>query len=998
MGIRLTGQTVVSSPENPIPLTPADWTGNEAPLPLTWDAMILKVVALFTEVKLALRHRHRHKYPHLVVELARLATRLLKVSPLRAQDLIPNPDIDLTTDPIHVASQQLIDSISRLAVDIMESAGSWSLPIANDFCDVSVNYAISCSKNYIGHLQTATKIINDPNQSNLLHPNVIKSSELGPLTDFKLTLRIEILTERIGQSWSTLQKLLITHTYKFPNVASIPPRCPTNAFHKKIDEISVGFLPSLQAYLGSIGNLISLLSWLQMKEDLSNEFLRSENFPHPILANLIIVQRELLEWMENIINNLVITVNMAVTGMFPLDLSFWKRGYDLTRELHKVYVQLSQSQPTLGYLTTSSLLSHSPKQIGSRQVMSIMKKPNVNLEKEWKRASHIMLKKMTSPECPILLLKSRLLSLFKTRGITQDSGLGDIKFPVKPIDLQSLSDTTNETDYDSSIPSSPEDAVFDRAVNSDKFVAKPDSTPEPKKTHTKSKSKVTQVQYHSSSGKLRLATWNALIEMLTPNNKASDSKFMRVFFLSFRYFATPEELFYALREQFEGNEFDGKPTPKDIRVYNALKCWIEMYYFQEDYAIIPLVREFAASYLSKILPSGADRLSQVAQEILNFESTGSSNTLAMNAKYKCISRSNENKAHNDSYNNSILSTTSPLGNATLTPDHPIIDWVPLQLAQVLTAIDSELFNAIQPQHLMRPTESGHASSVKKMSDWNNQVTTWVIETILAEHDIRKRGNILKSYVRVAEKLYSLNNFNSLMAVLSGLNSSAISRLNETWCVVSTQFRTIFDHLNQTFDPKKNFLIYRNKLKDTPPPCIPFFGIYLTDLTFIHQGNPTYKTVPLMSPDKRHDLDITQIETPPPNPPHHHSPKVTYPILNQKPEELPTGPSIEYINFDKFSRLVKVVDEIENFQVPYNLHTEDIDELCDVLKTQIKSFDPLNTHAKPKLPNKNHAYVDHSKDHYHRSLMLEPREKNLHNVSSLSTTIEIDESNLIPESV
>ncbi|KXN69287.1 ras GEF, partial [Conidiobolus coronatus NRRL 28638] len=122
----------------------------------------------------------------------------------------------------------------------------------------------------------------------------------------------------------------------------------------------------------------------------------------------------------------------------------------------------------------------------------------------------------------------------------------------------------------------------------------------------------------------------------------------------------------------------------------------------------------------------------------------------------------------------------------------------------------------------------------------------------------------------------------LMAVLSGLNSSAISRLNDTWCAVSTQFRTIFDHLNQTFDPKKNFLIYRNKLKDTPPPCIPFFGIYLTDLTFIHQGNPTYKT----------------------------------------PEELPTGPSIEYINFDKFSRLVKVVDEIEHFQVPYNLHTED----------------------------------------------------------------------------
>ena len=30
---------------------------------------------------------------------------------------------------------------------------------------------------------------------------------------------------------------------------------------------------------------------------------------------------------------------------------------------------------------------------------------------------------------------------------------------------------------------------------------------------------------------------------------------------------------------------------------------------------------------------------------------------------------------------------------------------------------------------------------------------------------------------------------------------------------------------------------RDLVQTTPPPCLPYIGIYLTDLTFVQEGNP-----------------------------------------------------------------------------------------------------------------------------------------------------------------
>jgi len=40
------------------------------------------------------------------------------------------------------------------------------------------------------------------------------------------------------------------------------------------------------------------------------------------------------------------------------------------------------------------------------------------------------------------------------------------------------------------------------------------------------------------------------------------------------------------------------------------------------------------------------------------------------------------------------------------------------------------------------------------------------------------------------------------------------------------------------NPLKSWANYRKTIHEVNPPCVPFIGVYQTDLTFIEDGNPT----------------------------------------------------------------------------------------------------------------------------------------------------------------
>ena len=58
-------------------------------------------------------------------------------------------------------------------------------------------------------------------------------------------------------------------------------------------------------------------------------------------------------------------------------------------------------------------------------------------------------------------------------------------------------------------------------------------------------------------------------------------------------------------------------------------------------------------------------------------------------------------------------------------------------------------------------------------------------------------------------------------------------------MVSEKYRKLLGAVQDTLSNEHNSAAYRKVIADVSPPCIPFLGLYLTDLTFIEDGNQDY---------------------------------------------------------------------------------------------------------------------------------------------------------------
>eukprot|EP00126_Sphaerothecum_destruens_P000576 Sdes_comp10707_c0_seq2m2394 len=68
----------------------------------------------------------------------------------------------------------------------------------------------------------------------------------------------------------------------------------------------------------------------------------------------------------------------------------------------------------------------------------------------------------------------------------------------------------------------------------------------------------------------------------------------------------------------------------------------------------------------------------------------------------------------------------------------------------------------------------------------NRIALFVETCILKWDTPSMRARIIARFVQIAERLREYNNFNSLKAVLSGLQSTPIFRLHKTWSQVGSK--------------------------------------------------------------------------------------------------------------------------------------------------------------------------------------------------------------------
>ncbi len=419
-------------------------------------------------------------------------------------------------------------------------------------------------------------------------------------------------------------------------------------------------------------------------------------------------------------------------------------------------------------------------------------------------------------------------------------------------------------------------------------------------------------------------TLNALVERLTTPYSTPDLSFVTTIFLTFRLFATPVDFAHALRFRFEyvGDNAD-IAGPVRLRVYNMLKGWMESHWRHDcDDTALPVIVGFARESLAGSLPMAGKRVLELAEKVSRTHAP------VVPRVVSAIGRTSTSTASyidpNSPLPNPIISKsqltalkTWKMGGAAVT----ILDFDPLEIARQITLKASGIFCSILPEELLgtewTKRNSSLAVNVRAMSTLSTDISNLVSDSVLQLEEPKKRAVIIKQWVKIANKCLELHNYDTVMAIVCSLDSTNLKRMKRTWEYVPQKTKLILEDLCKIIDVSRNYAVLRQRIQSQIPPCLPFIGVYLTDLTMVDSANPS-----------------------------------TRPLSFE-------GSETTVINLDKHMKTARVISDLQRFQVPHRfaevseLQTWMQDQLIKVRSAGDKSFQL----------------------HYRRSLILEPKELN-----------------------
>lgn len=365
-------------------------------------------------------------------------------------------------------------------------------------------------------------------------------------------------------------------------------------------------------------------------------------------------------------------------------------------------------------------------------------------------------------------------------------------------------------------------------------------------------------------------TLDKLIERLTFESSTEwDNDYVDVFLLTYKSFISSKELLNRLFDRFRSglaeidqslneNEFksaENKQKIIRIRVTNVLKRWLQDHFheFSNDQSLLDDLRNGIqsvldndkASFWEKIIKEQIEKKDKITKKELMFSEKPPASVI-------------------------------PRGNT-------FDDFSTLEMARQICLYQQSIFQSIHPQEALNQNwnkRKERAPNIIRMINFFNIFSRWVATYILSKDVLKDRVKAVKRILKILAHLREFNNFDALTAVLAGLNNSSVYRLKATWEKIKKY--KVYNSLvecREIMDTTGSYSNYRKAVSTADPPIVPYLGVYLTDLTFIEDGNSDYLKV-------KCDRD-------------------------------------NIINFDKLRKVAAVIKDIDIYkQTPYNFNSVD----------------------------------------------------------------------------